>query len=82
MSETKLTDPHEWSNRKVKQAAVKWLSSEQRTNEDIAEKMLEIMNGAIDRAINGYQLEMKKDLFKALTKPIPQYNPGPWWKIW
>jgi len=57
------------ANEQSKQQALKWLAEKPRTNEEIAEKMVESINITYDMTVRHFNLDLRNKMFEALCRP-------------
>lgn len=83
-----MSETADLSQALFKKKCIEWLA-EGRTHEEIADKMQELFDAAVEGTLEHHnlkvkqaQLKMQEALVAEILKPIPVYDPGPWWKLW
>lgn len=63
----------------LKQEALIWLNG--KTNEQIADKIVETVNLTYDLTISRHKMRMKESLMNVLSQPVVKPNKA-WWSFW
>ena len=66
-------------NKILKQDALKWLPG--KTQEEIADKIVEVVNKVYDETVARHKMNLKEQLFKVLCEPPAKPNVS-WWSFW